>query len=215
MESKVTALYIHGARGRMGRVLHSLVEEDRSFSVCENIDTADVVIDFSAAETVEALLSRCIAHQKPVVIGTTGNFDSSLLSLAAKKIPILFSPNFSFGMTLFMEVVRSLSLKLGEFCQTKIIESHHIHKKDQPSGTALALQKALHGQKAEINSIRSGNTIGDHTVLFSLGDEEIELSHRIQSRKVFGKGALLAAKFLKNQREGLYSMDEVFSNVAH
>jgi len=160
------------------------------------------------------LLKSCAEHHKPVVVGTTGHSEENmeLLQKMSKQIPILFSPNFSLGMAVTLEAAQQISRQLNGLCQIEIVEAHHQTKKDKPSGAALKLAKALcdKGDKEiPIHSIRAGDIIGDHTVVFVMNGERIELKHQAQSREVFARGALLAAQFIKTQPPGLYSVKDL------
>lgn len=186
----------------MGSRVISLAQADADFTVEEDFERTDVVIDFSSKEN----LSKVLSLQKPLVIGTTGHASTQEMEIAAKNIPILFSPNFSLGMMAMLEAAALLAKKGFSI---EIIEAHHDQKKDKPSGSALALAKAM-GKEVPIHSIRSGDIIGDHTVLFVGEGERIELKHQVFSRDAFAKGALKAAKFLAKKPPGLYSLKDLF-----
>lgn len=206
------SLYVHGVKGRMGRTLTTLVENDSSLSLQNNLETADVAIDFSSHAALAELLQRCGNLKKPVVVGTTGHSPQNMkiLQEMSKQIPILFSPNFSLGMAVCLEAAKQIAQQLKGLCQIEIIEAHHQTKKDKPSGAALKLAQAVSDKEIPIHSIRAGDIIGDHTVVFVLAGERIELKHQAQSREVFARGAVLAAKFLKTQPPGLYSIKDLF-----
>lgn len=208
-----TSLYVHGIRGRMGRTIAALVENDSLVSLENTLEMADVAIDFSSHAALADLLEKCVRHQKPIVVGTTGHSAENirLLQEMSKQIPILFSPNFSLGMAVTLEAAALIARQLKGLCQIEIIEAHHQTKKDQPSGAALKLAKAMSDKEILIHSIRAGDIVGDHTVVFVLAGERIELKHQAQSRDVFARGALLAAKFIRNRPPGLYSVKDLFS----
>jgi 4-hydroxy-tetrahydrodipicolinate reductase len=205
------SLYIHGPRGRMGKAIKTLVENDATVTLKENFEAADVAIDFSSPAALSELLKQCLQHQKPVVVGTTDHSPENvqLIQEISKQIPILFSPNFSLGMAACLEAAEQLSRHLKGLCQVEIVEAHHQTKKDQPSGGAFALSKAVNQENVPIHSIRAGDIIGDHTVYFIMAGERIELKHQTQTREVFARGALYAAKFLKSQPAGLYSVKDL------
>jgi 4-hydroxy-tetrahydrodipicolinate reductase len=210
-----TTLYVHGVAGRMGRTITALVENDKELSLQNNLETADVAIDFSSHAALAELLKKCAQLKKPVVVGTTGHSPENmqLLQEMSKQIPILFSPNFSLGMAVTLEAAKLIAQHLKGLCQIEIIEAHHQTKKDKPSGAALKLAQtigAVSDKEIPIHSIRAGDIIGDHTVVFVLAGERIELKHQAQSREVFARGALLAAKFIKKQPPGLYSVKDLF-----
>ncbi|MBS0648682.1 MAG: 4-hydroxy-tetrahydrodipicolinate reductase [Verrucomicrobia bacterium] len=206
------SLYVNGIRGRMGKTVRAVVETDPALSLHETLESADVTIDFSAPAALPALLKKCASLCKPLVIGTTGQSPENIHAIHAmsEQIPILFSPNFSLGMAICIETARQISEKLKGLCQIEILEAHHRTKKDKPSGAALALAKAVNQGEVPIHSIRSGDIIGDHTVYFIMAGERIELKHQVQSREVFARGAIYAAKFLKTRPPGLYSVKDLF-----
>jgi 4-hydroxy-tetrahydrodipicolinate reductase len=192
-------------------------------------EDAEVLIEFTTPEaTIEHL-----AYRKPVVIGTTGLSEEQTEKVkeAARRVPIVLAPNTSVGVNLLREVVRLLSEKLGEGYDIELIEAHHRNKRDAPSGTALLLARAAaegRGKGLEevatfgregvaprkdgeigVHAVRGGAIVGEHRVLVLGGDEEVEVTHRALSRRVFSAGALRAAKFAAAAEPGLYSMREV------
>jgi 4-hydroxy-tetrahydrodipicolinate reductase len=186
-----------------------------------------VIIDFSIYHAVKDNLEAALKHLKPIVIGSTGHSSEQkrAIEAAAKYIPVLFSPNFSLGMGLCFQAAHTFASHLKGHCHIDIIEVHHHQKKDIPSGTALALAHALeYGQVCQdmsiqsprpkdsivIHSIRSGETIGEHTIIFNCDNERIELKHQIFSRDAFARGALKSAKFLSKKTPGLYTFQDVF-----
>jgi len=197
----------------MGRTIAALVENDSLVSLENTLEMADVAIDFSSHAALADLLEKCVRHQKPIVVGTTGHSAENirLLQEMSKQIPILFSPNFSLGMAVTLEAAELIARQLKGLCQIEIVEAHHQTKKDQPSGAALKLAKAVSDKEIPIHSIRAGDIVGDHMVVFVLAGERIELKHQAQSREVFACGALLAAKFIRNRPPGLYSVKDLFS----
>jgi len=229
-------LSVLGATGKMGRRILQLGRSDPEFQIvggfttrselglqdldvplCTDASSAialcDVAIDFTLPSATRAHLEAAILANKPLVIGTSGHSEEEKREIesAATKIPILFSPNFSLGIALCLEAVSKFSKALPKASTIKIIETHHIHKKDSPSGTALALACAIGEEKdVPIEAIRSGEVIGEHTVIFECGHERIELKHTAHSRDAFALGALLGAKFLSRQKPGLYSLKDLF-----
>lgn len=190
----------------------------------ENKLSADVLIDFSGPEG--ARWSAAAAHfsKKGLVIGSTGldgQFAKKIKQIA-KKIPVVLSSNMSVGVNVMLELVEAAARKLPEDFALQMTEVHHCHKKDAPSGTALMLLGAIAegrkwsakralDQKSLIHSIREGEIIGDHTVLFSGPAETIEITHRAQSRDTFARGALIAAQFVSKKKKGLYTMKDVLA----
>jgi 4-hydroxy-tetrahydrodipicolinate reductase len=185
----------------------------------------DVMIDFSLPEGSLAVARLCAGRKIPLVVGTTG-FDAgqrAALESSADRIPILVAPNMSRAVNLLMRLVRETGRALGEGADIAIIERHHRTKKDAPSGTALRLADFARqglaaaagdqGKKplAEISmhSLRVADSPGEHTVVFAMMGETIELSHRALNRDGFARGALDAAKFLAGKPARLYSMEDV------
>lgn len=216
------ALSVLGASGKMGKKILELAHKDPLFVVVGvltrtsdlNMSQCDVAIDFTSHEATHRHLEAAINSKKPLVIGTTGHSPEGRKAIeeAAKSIPILFSPNFSFGIALCLEAVKRFGAALYGSCTIHIIETHHVHKKDRPSGTAYAFAHASGGRTEEIviHSIRTGEVIGEHTIIFECGHERIELKHTTHSRDAFAHGALLGAKFLAKQTPGLYSLKDIF-----
>ena len=203
-----TVIYIHGSQGKMGRTVATVAEAD-GLSLSPELEAAEVAVDFSVPAALHDLLEKCHALKKPLVIGTTGHSSENeeLLKAKAIHIPILFSPNFSLGLAVCIEAAQLMASRLKEKAHIEIIEAHHSSKKDQPSGSALALSRATDAKK--IHAIRAGDIVGDHTVLFVMKGERIELKHQVQSREAFAKGALAAARFLKNKKPGLYTIKDL------
>jgi len=217
-----------GANGRMGRTVAAVAgkdpsltlsgQVDRDDSLAEVIDACDVVIDFSVADATEETCRICADHHKPLVLGTTGHgvAQKETVARAGKKIPIVFAANFSLGVNaLFVLAGRAAEL-LGEF-DLDVIEMHHRTKKDAPSGTAKRLLKILSEARAgrdeiRAQSIRAGDIVGEHSVIFSGPGERLELTHRAESRETFAVGALRAARWVVDQPPGLYRMEDVISS---
>ena len=179
---------------------------------------AQVVIDFSGAPATRANLAACRAARRPLLIGTTGYADEleADFQAAARDIALLVAPNTSLGVTLLLELARSAARALPGFTPS-ITETHHRQKKDAPSGTALALERALREGRAggagvapiRIASRREGEVVGEHTVRFAGAGEELVLGHRALERGVFARGALAAALWLAPQPPGRYAMRDV------
>ncbi len=219
-----------GATGKMGQRILQQAQQNPEFCTagvyarektldivtCTDPLTAlsecDVGIDFTFHTATKQHLEAALRAGKPLVIGTTGHSVEEIKEIeeASKSIPILYSPNFSFGIALCTDIVSRIAKALGAASTIAIVETHHIHKKDSPSGTAMGLANAMEGQKIAIQSIRSGEIVGEHTVIFECGHERIELKHTAHSRDAFAAGALVGAKFLLNQPAGLYSLKDLF-----
>ena len=170
----------------------------------------DVAIDFSLAPGFDAVLAACLERKAALVSGTTGldDWQRSQLSAAGSRIPVLWASNFSLGVVVLEDLVRRASLALREW-PVAITETHHVHKKDAPSGTAITLARAAsHGQDATpaIHSVREGEVVGEHVVSFSGPGETLELTHRATDRDVFSRGALEAALRLHGCSAGFWSL---------
>jgi len=194
----------------------------------------DVIIDFSGRAAGPGNASTAASLSKPIVIGTTGmtGDDMRLIRAASRSVPCLVSPNMSVGVNLLFKLCGEAAGVLGEDYDVEIIEAHHRHKKDAPSGTAKRLVeivaqgrgraldgRVVHGREGDtgerprgdigVHSIRGGDIVGEHTVCFAGPGERIELVHRARSREPFALGALLAAKWIVGKRPGLYDMGDV------
>lgn len=224
-------IVIHGCGGRMGRTLADATAENQeykiafgvdseakgefSFPVYENIEAskgqADVIIDFSHPSAIKNLLGFSIIHKMPVVISTTGlgPEEHRIIQEASKQIPIFLSPNMSIGTHALCKVLPQIMDSLGSDFDSGIIELHHKHKKDAPSGTAYLLKDHMKEDTKEVVALRLGSIPGEHKLIFAGPDELVELSHRAYSRKIFAYGALKAAAFIIGKKPGLYSMDDL------
>ena len=198
------------------------------------IGQGDVVIDFSSHAATLGIAGLCAGHKKPLVIGTTGHSDEERSRLAgfSAQIPMVLSSNFSTGVNALFWLTRKAAEILGPDFDLELVEMHHRLKRDAPSGTArtlaailadarrLQLDKALrHGragivgerttEEIGIHSLRGGDVVGDHTVIFAGAGERVELTHKASSRETFANGALRAAHWLVTQKPGLYDMQDV------
>ncbi|MBI4549631.1 MAG: 4-hydroxy-tetrahydrodipicolinate reductase [Candidatus Omnitrophica bacterium] len=238
-EFKVTGAFEAPGHPKIGKRVGDLLGLESLDAVISGeaekaIAQADVVIDFSHRDATAAVVRACEAQKKALVIGTTGLTEETLALLreAAKKIAIVQSPNMSAGVNLLFKIVETVASKLGEDYDIEIVEAHHKHKKDAPSGTALELarraaagrkvdlaRKAVYGREGltgerergaiGIHAVRGGDVVGDHTVAFMAEGERVELTHKASSREAFAKGALIAAKYLYLKKIGLFSMQDV------
>jgi len=184
------------------------------------LQSGDVLIEFTTPAATMDHLRDAKAVKKAVVIGTTGipEEDRELIAAFSKEIPIVFSPNMSLGVNVLFELAQTGARRLGIAYDVSIVEAHHKEKKDAPSGTAKHLQRLLAEarnpssmvqESIPCTSIREGDIVGDHTVIFTGKAERLELTHRAQSRDVFVFGALKAAQFVVDVAPGLYSMADV------
>jgi len=205
-----------------------------SSDVAAVVSASDVLIEFTSPQATLANLAVVRKQKKAMVIGTTGLNDDELSALedAAKDIPIVFAPNMSTGVNILFKVVEEVTKAVGEYFDIEIIEAHHHHKKDAPSGTAKKMAEiisetlgreldkvAVYGRKGIIGArkseeigihvVRAGDIVGDHTAIFAGPGERIELTHRAHSRTTFAVGALRAAIFIVGKKPGMYTMNDV------
>ena len=244
-----------GCNGKMGQVITGICKEDADIEIVAGIDlydgikndypvfpnisvcdvAADVIIDFSNAKAVDALVDYCVEKKIPVVLCTTGLSEEQLQKVeqAYEKVAILKSANMSLGINTLMELLKKAATVFAPAgFDMEIVEKHHNQKLDAPSGTALALadsmnealdeaytytydrsQKRKKRDKYEIgiSAVRGGNIVGEHEVIFAGQDEVIEFKHTAYSKAVFAKGAVEAAKFLKGKPAGHYDMADVIA----
>ena len=225
MNSPVRVLLI-GAAGRMGQTIDDLAGSDPDIRIVGKCDVGDaidpamqacdVAIDFSHHNAIDEICRAASSHKKPLVIGTTGHSPEqrSTIEKTAQCLPIVFASNFSVGVNVLFWLTRKAAEFLGAAFTAEIVETHHTMKKDAPSGTAKTIADILKGSqkmKADIpiQSIREGEVVGEHTVIFNGPDERLELSHRAANRGIFARGALRAAKWIIGKPPGLYSMRDV------
>jgi 4-hydroxy-tetrahydrodipicolinate reductase len=199
--------------GRMGQAIASAISEDPGFALDQ--EHGDVLVDFSVPDALAANLDRAVSGAIPILIGTTGlgaDADGHIAE-AAKSVAVLRAPNTSLGIALLAELVERAVKALGPDWDIQIAEAHHVHKVDAPSGTALMLGKVAEtaGRSVGYASIRGGTVAGDHDVMFLGSEERLILSHRAESRMLFARGALAAARFLAGKPAGLYSMRDVIA----
>ena len=231
------SITLFAPRGRMGRAIADAAAHDEVVLIASD-DTAigDVLVDFSVPQALQASLARAVSTRTPLLIGTTGLDAGADIEIAeaARLIPVLRAANTSLGVALLSDLVERAARVLGEAWDIEIVEMHHRAKVDAPSGTALALGEAAatgrgialadhseHGRdgiglaraKGDIGfaSLRGGTVAGDHDVIFAGPEERLILSHRAESRAIFARGAIAAARFLKGKPAGLYSMADVIS----
>ena len=194
----------------------------------------DVLIDFTRPQPAMVHLDFCLQHNRAMVIGTTGfsSEEKERITVAARQIPIVFAPNMSVGVNLCFKLLATAAAVLGDSADIEIIEAHHRHKVDAPSGTALGMGEvianslgrnldecAIYGREGHtgerdratigFSTIRAGDIVGEHTVMFASEGERVEITHKASSRATFAYGAVRAAKWLAEQSPGLYSMQDV------
>lgn len=180
--------------------------------------TADVLIDFSLPDATQDLLDAVTRHGKALVSGVSGLDETqmSAIDAAAERVPLVYDRNMSQGIAVLDAVIRNVAQSLGPEFSVAIHETHHAHKKDSPSGTALKLGEAIAAARGmesadsiKYESERRGEVPGDHSVILSSASERLEFSHSVSTRDVFAQGALRAAAWLVTQKPGRYSMQDV------
>ncbi len=240
----MTAIGILGAKGRMGRAVAAAIESEPRASLAGGADLGDdvaalaakseVLIDFSSPAALAATLDAATGAGIPIVIGTTG-LDAghhAVLDRAAERVPVLQAANMSLGVNLLAHLVRDAAARLGPDWDVEIVEMHHRHKVDAPSGTALLLgTAAAQGRGIDLDaasergrdgitgaraaghigfaSLRGGSVAGDHQVILAAEGERLELGHRAESRDIFARGAVQAALWLAGKPAGRYTMADV------
>lgn len=227
----------------VGEDLGKLIgEETIGIAVTDDMEnlvaSSDAVIDFTSPASTLACAELAAKHKTAHIIGTTGlsGDDKAKIEGFAKKTAIVISPNMSIGVNLLISIVEQVAAKLDDSYDIEVLEMHHNKKVDAPSGTALALGRAAadgrktalpdvqklsrEGQvgarpKGEIGfaTLRGGDVIGDHTVIFAGEGERIELSHKASNRQIYSRGAVKAAIWTKNRKPGLYSIKDVINSL--
>ncbi|MDD7805878.1 MAG: 4-hydroxy-tetrahydrodipicolinate reductase [Endozoicomonas sp. (ex Botrylloides leachii)] len=203
-------------------------------SLAEVIDTVDAVIDFTCPTYTMENAAICAQHKKTLVIGTTGLTDQQQqqLKVLSQKTPIVCAPNMSTGVNLVFKVLETVAKVLDGEADVEVVEMHHRSKVDAPSGTSLKMAEivakathrsleecAVYGREGQVgvrkretigfSTMRGGDVIGDHTMLFACEGERIEITHKASSRMIYAKGSVRAVKFLATKQAGFYSMTDV------
>src|ERR1035441_3026191 len=210
--------------------LQAVGQIDQGDDLRSVIEAGDVVIDFSSHSATPDIAALCAAHKKALVIGTTGHSpeEKSQIANCQSQIPIVLSSNFSKGVNALFWLTRKAAEILGPDFDLEIVEMHHRMKRDAPSGTAKTLVRvrkqqldkvARHGragivgertaEEIGVHSVRGGDVVGDHTVIFAGVGERVELTHKASTRETFANGALRAAQWVVKQKPGLYDMQNV------
>lgn len=235
---------LNGAKGRMGQAITAASSSEgcEIFAGCDIGDNpadfiadCDVVIDFSFRDITAPLAKLCAEHKKPLIIGTTGHTAEQREEILqyTKDIAIVWAGNYSLGVNLLNYLTKVAAEILNDSYDVEIVEMHHRHKKDSPSGTAEKLKqvvlqargigedsvvygrKGLVGERPQgevaVHALRGGSVVGDHTVMFATDGERLELTHKAADRKVFANGALRASKWVLDKPAGLYGMDDVLN----
>ncbi len=228
----VTRIALFGAGGRMGRAIAEAASLQDEFLIVE--EQPDVFVDFTAPAALERNLDQALGAGKPILIGTTGLSPEhqARINSAGAHVAVLQAANTSLGVTLLTHLVRQAAARLGPDWDIEIVEMHHRHKADSPSGTALLLGRAAAtGRGVDLEAVsvrgrdglcgpretgtigfaalRGGSVAGEHQLVFATDGERLELGHRAESRAIFARGALRAAAWLHGRPAGLYSMADV------
>lgn len=202
--------------------------------LASQVNHFDLLIDFTRPEGTLEHIAFCVAHNKKMVIGTTGFDDAGKQAIksASEKISIVFASNYSVGVNLVFKLLEKAAKVMGDYCDIEVIEAHHRHKVDAPSGTALSMGEHIaktlgrdlktHGvfaregitgerKRDEIgfSTIRAGDVVGEHSVWFADEGERVEIAHKASSRMTFANGAVRAAKWLQTKQNGLFDMTDV------
>ena len=198
------------------------------------VDQFDVLIDFTRPDASMTFIELCRQAGKKIVIGTTGYSDAqkAVIAEAAKDVAVVFAPNMSVGVNLTLKLLEMTAKVMGDYTDIEVIEAHHRHKVDAPSGTALRMGEviadalgrnlkdcAIYGREGNtgerdrktigFSTIRAGDIVGEHTVMFADEGERVEITHKATSRMTFANGAVRAAVWLKDKPNGLYDMQDV------
>ena len=224
MKPSAVRVLLIGAAGRMGQTVLNLAQNDPKIEITAQCDlgdsiepamkNCDVAIDFSQADSTDEICRAARKDGKPLVIGTTGHSQQQRKTIeeTAQSVPIVLASNFSVGVNVLFWLTQKAAELLGEDFNPEIAETHHTMKKDAPSGTAKTLAdilRAVRNSEIPIQSIREGDVVGEHIVIFSGPGESLELRHRAANRGIFAGGALRAAKWIVDKPAGLYSMQNV------
>lgn len=249
-------IIINGVSGRLGHTLVQVTKEHDDIYIVAGVDIsapkdnnyifpvytdiktinekADVLIDFSSPKATKTVLEYCMEKNIGAVIATTGlsNIEKQYIADASKHIPVFFTANMSLGVNLIMKLAKQAAAILEDNFDIEIIEKHHNHKVDSPSGTALVLADAINDSlktkhdyvfgrhdsnnrrshnEIGIHAIRGGTVVGEHDIMFFGNDEVIQITHEAHSKNVFAVGAIRAAKFIADKQPGLYDMDDLLN----
>ncbi len=239
----MAGIIIHGSKGRMGQAIIACAQRTEGLEIIDAIDIGDdlssvitgcdALIDFSLHDATPNAATLCAKHKKALIIGTTGHTDEEKTNILKyqSEIPIVWASNYSTGVNTLFWLTRKAADILGPDFDLEILEMHHRHKVDAPSGTATTLGEILldvrsqqkdslrHGREGitgertneeiGMHSLRGGDIVGDHTVIYAGAGERLELTHKAASRETFANGALRAAQWAVGKEPGLYDMQNV------
>lgn len=202
-------------RGHQVQTIASAENKGAAWLTAENLRAADVVIDFTTPFAVLPNIEAVAKHGKPMVVGTTGwygDMQHVCAVIEAAGTGFVFGANFSYGVNLFFEILKAAAPALAHGYSGHITERHHIHKKDAPSGTAVAMQRILQNNGVRITSEREGDVTGTHSLELTSSGDRIVLSHEAKSRRTFAEGAVLAAEWIIG-KIGCYDFKNIFTEL--
>lgn len=236
-------ILLNGSKGRMGVAIANIAEAngaviqaacDAGDNPCECAAECEAIIDFSFHEVTPGIAELAVKHNIPLVIGTTGHTaeeKAAILATVEGKVPVVWAGNYSVGVNTLNYLTRKAAAILGEQYEPEVMEMHHHHKKDAPSGTAERLieilkegyalndDQVVHGREGlvgarpqkeiGVHAIRGGDIVGEHTVYFIGDGERIELTHKATDRKIFAQGAVRAAQWAVGKAAAVYNMEDV------
>lgn len=235
-------ILLNGAKGRMGQAITVTAPRydayiEAAIDIGDDptavIDSCDIILDFSFHSVTSEIVALAKIHNKPVVIGTTGHSDKEKKSIIeySSTVPLVLAGNFSIGVNLLFYLTQIAAKVLDKNYHPEVVEMHHSHKKDAPSGTAEGLvdtilksrnlkaecvrhgRQGIMGERNEdeigVHALRGGEEVGEHTVIFAGPGERVELAHKAGNRLVFAEGALKAAHWVMDKPPGCYSMQDV------
>ncbi|MBN3490446.1 4-hydroxy-tetrahydrodipicolinate reductase [Acholeplasma equirhinis] len=238
-------IIISGILGKMGQNVYEAVMADETLefvggldlqetkiskSSIQELEKADVLVDFSHPSNLDQILKYAKQTKLALVLATTGYSKSDYKKIveASLEIPIFYSTNYSVGVYLVNQALKMIASKIDDNYDIELVEKHHRFKKDAPSGTALTMAEnisknlsyetpIIHGDSSEkgihMHALRLGNYVGEHEVIFSNLSETIEIKHIAHDKRVFAIGALKAAKFIQNKEKGLFGMDDLLGDI--
>ena len=205
-------------RGHRTHSIDEVDNRDASWLTSEHLHEFDVVIDFTTPEAVLANIEACLRAKKAMVVGTTGwygEMERIRGAVAKAGTGFVFGANFSYGVNLFFQIMQAAAPALGHGYSGHITERHHIHKKDAPSGTAVAIQRVLElasAVRVDVTSEREGDVTGTHTLELSSAGDLLVLTHEAKSRRTFAEGAVLAAEWIIG-KPGFYDFKDIFAQL--
>jgi len=216
-----TGLLVEEVARERGHEVHVLASQENPHASALTADLLrgiDAVIDFTSPEAVLENMAACIRNRAPIVVGTTGWYDrleEIERQVRSAGAALLYGSNFSVGVNVFFEIVAAAAGGLAQGYAPQIVERHHVHKKDAPSGTAVSMQRIFSevaGVKPEITSVREGETVGTHVLLLDSANDTMMLVHDSKNRRGFAEGAVRAAEWLKG-KTGFYEFRKIYKEL--